>query len=72
MPQCVKARKYQCAHGGCAVIGATEMNGQELPANTTEDVLINIAGVVDVIALDRQFASQTRNLQSELFLLRTI
>ena len=44
------------------IIGVTEINGQEMPVNTTIDVLINIFGVDDVIALDRHVAKPNQEL----------
>ena len=40
------------------IIGVIEINVQELLVNTTEDVLINMHGVDDAIALDRHFAAK--------------
>ena len=53
------------------IIGVTEINGQELPVNTTEDVLMATTGVDDAIVLDRPFAKPNQEL-SELFHLKTI
>ena len=44
------------------IIGVTEINEQQPQVNTTEDVLINMAGLVHVIALDRQFAEPNQEL----------
>ena len=53
-----------------AITGGTEMNWQELRVNTTEDVLINIAWVVDVIAMDRQFAKPNQEVGIKIISLK--
>ena len=60
LPGCVKFTRVLETAG--TIIGVTEINGQELLVNTTDNILMATTGVNDVIVLVHQFVKLNQEL----------